>query len=100
MGMMGHKAFTAGAYLQEGWTAFADSRMTLLPAHDTSALGEDAFTCRMVETVNAGELVVVDLPNYDTGFGPPDLRGGRGRRATKEEEARLRKELGDTEGGG
>jgi hypothetical protein len=88
MGTMGHKAFTADAYLQEGWTAFAHRASGLLPAHNLIGL-EDAFTCRMVETVNAGELVVVDLPNYDTGFGPPDLTGGTGRRATPEEEARL-----------
>jgi hypothetical protein len=85
--MESHKAFTAGAYLQEGWIAFTDTATTLLPAHDTSALGDGVFRCVMVETVNAGELVVVDLPRYDQAV--PDLTGGKGRRATPEEEARL-----------
>jgi len=79
---LGIKFFTADAYLQEGWTAFAHRASGLLPAHSGAGL-RDAFTCVMVETVIPGDLVAVELPRYDQEV--PDLTGGKGRRATPEE---------------
>lgn len=94
----GIKFFTAGAYMQAGWTAFADTQKTLLPAHDMRALEPDAFRCVVEETIGAGELVAVVLPRYDQPV--PDLTGGKARPATDAEKARLRQELADTDGGG
>jgi hypothetical protein len=84
--LSGIKFFTADAYLQEGWTAFAHRASGLLPAHSTAGL-RDVFICRMVETVIPGDIVAVDLPRYYES--DPDTSGGTGRNATPEEEARL-----------